>query len=349
MKRWAIMGMLIVLGGNLNAALFSKVGTVGAQFLKIGIDPKGIGMGEAYTALAKDPLAIYWNPGGLALIKQQEVSFSDVEWFGGIRNNFIGYILPGALMGTLGMSISAFTSSQEDVTTPEEPRGTGDNWSYTAITCGISYARMMTDKFAFGINFKYLQERIWDIASQGMATDMGVYFYPGYWGSLRFGFVIKNFGPDMCFAGGHLFDEWNEDGTPSGISPTEIAKRATPYRLPLCLKLGTAYDIIDTPTNKLTLAVDVSSPNDGVEKLHIGIEECIMNMFSLRGGYTFDSDITEPDSVGTTKLEDREEGMGRFGCGIGITPGIQRLSVDYAVQDMRKLGLAHRIALNIKM
>lgn len=341
MKRWVLLWGALMVAGNLSAQ-FAKVGTAGAQFLKIGIDPKGTGMGEAYTALAKGPFAVHWNPAGLASVKQQEVSFSDVEWFAGVRNNFLGYIIPGALMGTVGMSISALTSSQEEVTTEQNPNGIpGLTWSYTAIACGISYARMMTDKFAFGMNVRYLQERIWDVASQGISTDLGICFNPGYWGPLRFGFVIKNFGPDMCYGGGHLIRKQREEGTPSGISPVEIELKATPYPLPLCFKLGAGYDIIDMPTNRLTAAFDLSSPNDGAEKVHFGIEDCIMQMFSLRVGYTYDPDA----------WDDRKSATERWSGGVGITYplGVKPFAVNYAIQDMGYLGLSHRIAVDLEL
>ncbi|MBI4721445.1 MAG: PorV/PorQ family protein [Candidatus Stahlbacteria bacterium] len=348
MKKVGLMIIVLLIGVNIFAERFSKVGTIGAEFLKIGIDPKGIGMGEAYTAVTKDPFAIHWNPAGLALIKRPVIASSDVEWFAGIRNNFIAYIIPGALMGNVGLSLSALTSSQEPVTTTEDQVGNKyTTWSYTAIACGISYARMMTDKFAFGTNIRYLQEGIWDIRAQGIAMDMGMYFYPGYWGSLRFGFVIKNFGPKMCYGGGHLFEQWTEDGTESGISPTDIAKRATPYDLPLCIKLGLAYDIIDVPMNRLTVAADLSSPNDGAEKVHIGVENCIMKMLNLRIGYIYDPDIQEEE--GTT---DREEATARICGGVGVNysiGGTRLISVDYAIQDMRKLGLAPRVAVNLEL
>ena len=44
-------------GSSLN-----KTGTTAAQFLKIGVGPRAIGMGGAYTASADDINAMYWNP-----------------------------------------------------------------------------------------------------------------------------------------------------------------------------------------------------------------------------------------------------------------------------------------------
>ena len=46
----------------------SKVGTTAAQFLKIGIGARALALGGAYSAIADDASALYWNPGGLSRI-----------------------------------------------------------------------------------------------------------------------------------------------------------------------------------------------------------------------------------------------------------------------------------------
>ena len=59
----------------------------GAAFLKMGVGARADGLNSAYTALANDPSALYWNPGGLASLSRQELlasrrsQFSDVNRF----------------------------------------------------------------------------------------------------------------------------------------------------------------------------------------------------------------------------------------------------------------------------
>ena len=62
-------------GSSLN-----KTGTTAAQFLKIGVGPRAIGMGGAYTASADDINAMYWNPSGLSRMHSQEAYFNHVDW-----------------------------------------------------------------------------------------------------------------------------------------------------------------------------------------------------------------------------------------------------------------------------
>ena len=59
--------LLVLLINSVNwSQSTSKSGTTAAQFLKIGIGPRAIAMGSAFTATANDLTAIYWNPAGLS-------------------------------------------------------------------------------------------------------------------------------------------------------------------------------------------------------------------------------------------------------------------------------------------
>jgi hypothetical protein len=65
---------------GISAKPFGKVGTVGMQFLKLGVDARAIGMGEAYTAVTDDISSVFWNPAGLAPSFQNQVFFSHTNW-----------------------------------------------------------------------------------------------------------------------------------------------------------------------------------------------------------------------------------------------------------------------------
>ena len=69
-----IASMIFFLSGNLfaqieNEQTITKTGTTAAQFLKIGVDPRGTAMGNAYVAMNGDASSIFWNPAGLAMSK----------------------------------------------------------------------------------------------------------------------------------------------------------------------------------------------------------------------------------------------------------------------------------------
>nr|HQV31862.1 hypothetical protein [Calditrichia bacterium] len=65
--------LILFLGGILtqgtlfaqNTTSINRAGTTAAQFLKIGVGGRAIGMGNAYTAIAEDITAVFWNPAGI--------------------------------------------------------------------------------------------------------------------------------------------------------------------------------------------------------------------------------------------------------------------------------------------
>ncbi len=96
-----LMGGLVIpfLCGNVFA---SGPGTTGANFLKIGVGAKAAAMGEAFTAFADDPTALYWNPAGLSQLKKMELSASYHSWFADVKQGYLSFVLP-ALGGILAL------------------------------------------------------------------------------------------------------------------------------------------------------------------------------------------------------------------------------------------------------
>ena len=102
MKRMSLLALVLVLcAGQAGATeIFEKVGTIGGQFLKIGIGARATAMGDAYTAIADDATAVYWNPAGIARVQGNVVSFSHAAWPAELDLNQGAYIfsvgfLPG--------------------------------------------------------------------------------------------------------------------------------------------------------------------------------------------------------------------------------------------------------------
>ena len=63
-----------------SGASLNKTGTTAAQFLKIGVGTRAIGMGGAFTTVESDVNSMYWNPAGLARIYSREATFNHIDW-----------------------------------------------------------------------------------------------------------------------------------------------------------------------------------------------------------------------------------------------------------------------------
>lgn len=63
------------------------------EFLKIQVGPRAIGMGGAFTAVADDATAPFWNPAGMVYLPYREVIFQHSEKFGSLANHDYGTVV----------------------------------------------------------------------------------------------------------------------------------------------------------------------------------------------------------------------------------------------------------------
>ena len=80
------------------------------EFLSIGVGARGQAMGSALTAVSTDVTAGYWNPAGLAEIKNKyRFGLMHAEFFAGVANyDYAGFATPIDSQSTLGISFIRF-------------------------------------------------------------------------------------------------------------------------------------------------------------------------------------------------------------------------------------------------
>ena len=54
----------------------TKTGTTAAKFLNVGIGSRANAMGGAFSSIANDATAMYWNPAGVANINEFQTIFT---------------------------------------------------------------------------------------------------------------------------------------------------------------------------------------------------------------------------------------------------------------------------------
>src|SRR5258706_15883429 len=88
-KRWVgILGLLVTWAGF---AAASDPGTTAANFLKLGIGPRAIAMGNAQVGLANDVYATYWNPAGLADLETPEAGFVQNQYIQDVSEGYLAF------------------------------------------------------------------------------------------------------------------------------------------------------------------------------------------------------------------------------------------------------------------
>lgn len=294
-------------------------GTTGANFLKIGVGARPIGMGGAFTAVSDDIYGIYWNPAGLIGLRYPEMTFMYNSHFEDITQQFGAYALPirkgrrnakgysdrrtervfGWAFNYLGIKdIDGYDAGGRAIVDVKA-------YDFAGI---LSYAERLNERLSLGGNLKFIRQKLWEEESKSYALDLGAFYRINIGNSklkrdkLNLGLCIQNLGTEVKFI--------EEEGP-----------------LPLSIKLGVSY-LRRICGESLTIALDGTMPNDNDFYICLGTEYWIRDLVGLRVGYRTNEDL----------------GSG-LRMGIGLKASI--ISIDYALVPYGELGNTHRINLNI--
>lgn len=283
MKKMIVLFVCAVLS---SAALAqSKVGTTAANFLTIPTGSRATGMGSAFVAVANDASALFWNAGGISRLQRSEFNVSYSEWLVGSSFNWAGLVFKTDDDNAFGISINQLNYGEEEITTPEQPNGTGQKWKAQDIALGITYARNLTDRFSIGGTLKYVRQQIWNESATAFALDIGLLFQTQLDG-LKIGMNISNFGTEMQLSGKDLLQPIDIDPVRAGNNEKITGGLSTDsWTLPLMFTVGLGYDLISSGDWDIAAAVDAVYPNNQTSFLNLGGEVTYAKMLSLRAGY----------------------------------------------------------------
>ncbi|MBN1893750.1 PorV/PorQ family protein [bacterium] len=343
LKTGVVLAAVLVAAASSQAQKPYRRGTTSGNFLEFGYGSAGNAMGDAATGLSDDLSAVYWNPSGLALMRQSGILFMMQPWIAGINSAFAagGLVVPG--LGTFGIGLLQVDYGREPVTTLEMQEGTGENYSAADYCISISYARKLAQWFAFGASAKMVSSRIWHCNATAFAMDLGVrvntdFFSPtGERGDgLSIGMSISNYGTKMKFDGMDLLQPIDPDPYTSGeYDNVEGQYKTQAWELPLLFRIGMAIHPLVNSFSRLTIAADALHPNNNCESVNVGAQyefnAHAFGTFYLRGGY---------------KALFMSESYYGPSYGIGFIYRMPRanhmaIQVDYAYRDMDLLGSIH--------
>ncbi|MBN2011667.1 PorV/PorQ family protein [candidate division KSB1 bacterium] len=313
-----------------------KVGTSAAAFLRIPVGTKAIAMGSAFTAIADDGSAMFWNPGNIAPQTERTLFIHHSPWLPGLDFQYIGVLLPVQRIGVVGVNVVSLTSEDMDVTTPDAPMGTGETFNAASYAAGLAFASSLTDRFSIGANFKFIQERIYHSIAQGFAFDVGTMFVTPF-KNVRFGVAISNIGTRMAMDGDDLNSYVDVAPTHEGNNPNIVAKMDTDsFDPPIMMRMGVSWDWWLSDASRVTFACDGVNPNDNAQYINLGIEWASFHeAVVLQGGFN------------ELLLEEREKGMTLGGAiRLPSVSGVS-LNVGYAFQEFRYLGSVNHFSVQL--
>ncbi len=316
---------------------FSKVSTAAAQFLKIGVGARAMGMGESFVAVANDATTLYWNPAGLTNLQSTSLVVSHSLWFADIYHDFAAMAIPLGRQGVVGMSAIALNTNEQEITTIEQPDGSGIYYDVSDIALGVSYARSLTDRVSTGMTVKYIQQNAYNETASSVAIDVGTYLQTGYHG-LAIAMCVSNFGGSMRLEGRDLIALVDINDQLDGNYRTDAQLKTESWPLPLNFRVGIAMDLMGgsdplfpNSNNRFTIAIDGNHPNDNNERVNIGGEYGWKEMLFARVGYKINYDVEK----------------WTFGGGLKFKLGRQKMAVDYAYVDFGDLGAVSRFSVEM--
>jgi hypothetical protein len=163
-----------------------------ASFLDIAVGARALGMGGAYTALADEVHALYWNPAGLSKLERREFSASHAELFENTRHDFLAYAHPTS-QGTFAAGLT-YLSQGRIAGRDSLGRPTAD-YDSSDVAVSACYARKL-DLAGVGVSFKYIRSSIGSVQARSSAVDLGA---QRNLGKLAVGAALRNLGPGLKY------------------------------------------------------------------------------------------------------------------------------------------------------
>lgn len=310
-----------------------KLAQSGFQFLSVVSDARAAAMADAITSLQTASSALFFNPAGMADMPSFfNITGSTNKWIADITHTtFSAAIKPAnGNYGVIGISVQyvSYGDFYGTVVNKASPQGYDDTGIFTlnAYAAGLGYAKQLTDRFSVGGQVKYVHQDLGestipliinnDTSKQSTSNklsplvfDFGTQFRTGI-KSLVFGMSVRNFSTEVKYA---------QEG----------------FQAPLAFTLGVSMNAMDLfgelPFEQaLLVSLDASHYRDHPEQVKVGLEYNIMNMISLRGGFSSSTDEGSGFSFGV--------GFSRFGFAFdyaytpyGVFNNVQRFTARFSL------------------
>jgi len=315
-----IISIIFLLNTQSSAFSFKKYA---GEFFHLGVGSRALAMAGAYTAVANDVTAGYWNPAGLTEAKGFQLQFMHSKQFSAsIQHNYLAVSNPMDENSVIGVSLLYLTVNgikdsrdaydfEEQKVDPSKIKrfNTGD---YTFL---ISYSRAHNKSLSYGLNVKAIYRDYHVESALGLGFDAGLKYYLS--DSFALGLML------------------NDITTTTMVWSTGEKEMVTPS-----MRLGLSY-LFTIPAFKLSLqpAADFNilfENRDFASQLKLG-PVSLDSFFGIEIAYD-----------GVLALRAGMDDLNRFNTGIGMS--IPKITFDYSFTAYQsELGDIHRISFHVQL
>ncbi len=323
LMKLAIPMAILGLAGHALAGGLDRIGTAGAQELRIPVGAASIAIAGSAVALGNGLGNTYYNPASLAAVDNAEAIVSYSTYLADSKVNYGAVSTKVGAAGNVALSLKVLNIGDIIVTTEDAPEGTGEILNPTYSVFGLSYGRRMTDRVLLGITANYINEKVAQTSATGFAADLGVQYDTG-WRGLRFGFAMKNIGPNMSFSGPDFEQRFTLPGDDPSAQPHVVQLESTSFELPSYLQVGVAYDVGVAEKQHATVYGTFQGNNFSTDEYRVGAEYLLGEHIALRGGYVGQLALNSSDRQADYLYSFN------YGAGLNFKLGDRPLSFDWA-------------------
>ncbi len=305
--------LLAFIGFCFALPLFADTGVLGGAFLRQMISAKEQALAGAAAADIPEISSGAYNPAGLVLFSERQVSANYSRLFGDINLGTVAYLQPlhkGAMTGNFvvwGMdTFTQFDSNGIDL---------GNKLAYSGFGLTAGMGQFIKGDLSIGLKAKFFSERLMEENHTLIACDLGAMneFHFRLFGDrqlkdLDVGLTVQNLGVILKNKG-----------------KSEIT--------PLCFRAGARYNAYKIPDNTVFVMTDIRDYLGENPDFIFSLEWLTMKMLYIRAGYCLEL----------------EKNLNTYSAGLGIKYPVRKnliLKLDYAIAPMEDLGYEHFATLS---
>ncbi len=242
---------------------FAQIGGKAGAYSRLGFGARGMGMGNALTAVTSGDAVGYYNPAALPFAEYRNVSASFGILAFDRKLNFLSFAQP--LKGNAGISAGIINSGVSNIDgrdsdgEPTGPLKTSENQIF------LGFGTQLKNGLAIGFNVKYLYHHLYtDVNSSTFGIDIGALFPIS--NTITVGATVRDLISKYSWNTNSLY---GQSGTQTDDKFPQIYTVGTSYKLPDGLGLA---------------AMDVEFSNQSTITLKLGVEVPIIPELSVRAG-----------------------------------------------------------------